>query len=209
MGYSAIIRSYRAVFWRFVAFSPLNSDTPKRCRANQTRSRLVICRAKECRRESGKAEARRQVGSIARLGYASGALARSDLWQGKAECIASRHHQGCVSIDSLPSSRAALCPGAYAFRGGLEQFGRSLLVRSHSLSKSARWPLVISPASAASKSERSSAPAVIALHPLIAAITGTALHLGKPCRPPTIPPRLPSRRSSRRAAPCVERGWSW
>jgi hypothetical protein len=37
--------------------------------------------------ESGKAEARRQVGSITRLGHASTAFARGDLWQGQAESI--------------------------------------------------------------------------------------------------------------------------
>jgi hypothetical protein len=38
-------------------------------------------------REPGKAEASSQIGSITRLGYASAALARGDLWQGKAESI--------------------------------------------------------------------------------------------------------------------------
>src|SRR6185503_2917455 len=78
-------------------------------------------------RESGKAEASRRVGSTARLGNASGALARGDLWQGKAESIGQPASPGLRQHRQLAFEQRRLFPGAGAFRSGLEQFGQELV----------------------------------------------------------------------------------
>ena len=64
---------------------------------------------------------------------------------GKARLMAStsRRRQGCVSIDSFPSSRAAFSRAPMLSVLTLNSSANSLFVRSHSLSKSARWPLAM------------------------------------------------------------------